>query len=565
MRKLRWAFYGLIFINAAAAIIACVGDTTTPVDGGGPDATTDNFVPPPDASGDAIADGEGGIGPAPTPDGGLVWLNHYNSNHGFSDLVVNESGGITYVIGGAFGTDPGAGNTFNFGSINLGPATGYDLFAGEVSSTGSSLVGKSAATSAVAGDAQSQNLDIYTTVAVDSSGNIYAYGSSTSASITLTSTLSGPTSFVVKLSPTGAPLWQHPYAEQNSGVDGPVSLAVSGSTLFAAMSYSGTLTYDNGVSVTSQSSEDVFITAIDTTTGATIWAKSYGSGGNDYVGQLTTTPQGDAILVGSLNGNLGEADAGFSIPQIGDSGTGQDLFVLKVSKTGTPTYGLAYGDPSSGVTPTSVAFNNGTIAIAGSFGGAVDFGKGTLTSVVGDGFVMTIDETTKQTKFVAQLTGSANDGFTSVALDPWGEVIAAGTYGQYNGGAQIGAKVLPQTSVAVAAMVLAKWDASGTLLWTDSYVPTLDGGGAPYGAPDAANGVESIVPTRIQTTNTGIIVLTGAMAGGTDFGQGYVSQLSTLHPPFKCGGTPLCNITFPPTCIYCPGVPVDGIIGTWRP
>jgi len=564
MRHLRLIFVTLVCVGAATGgFIACVGDApVTGGDGGGPDATSDNnVVPQPDASVDAPStDAEAGLGPAPTPDGGLVWLNHYNSNQGFNDLVVNENGSLTYVVAGSFLTDPNAGNQFHFGSVNLGPAPNVDLFSGAVTGTGTALWGKSAATTTNSGT----NVDSLTAVAVDSLGNVYAFGSSMSATVTLKDTLVGPTSFIVKLSPTGTPLWEHPYTSQSSTVTGPVSLGVSGSSLVVAMTYYTSVTYDTGKTVSSQGGSDVFVTSLDTNTGSTQWTESFGSSGNDSVTQIAMTPQGDAILVGPLMADMSEQDAGFSLPLIGDAGTGTDLYVIKISASGTPLYGLTYGDPASWVHATGVAYRNGTIAIAAGFGGSVDFGKGTLTSTSADGVVFTIDEATKKTNFSAQLAGTAYDSFTSVAIDPWGEVVATGTYGVYSpAAAQIGSQALPQTSISVAGMVLAKWNASGTLLWTHAYVPTLNGGGAPYSTPDAANGQQSVVGMRVQTTSTGVIVLTGSMTGGTDFGQGYQAPLSTIQTLFKCGGTPTCYLTN--TCKYCPGVPTDGLIGTWSP
>jgi len=362
------------------------------------------------------------------------------------------------------------------------------------------------------------------------------------------------------------------YSSAGNPIYGPVAITLAGSSLVIAVTFTGSITYDTSMTLNSQGSgdSDAFVTALDVSNGTTQWAGAFGSPNNDSINTIAATPAGDVVVAGTLNGTMqGLQGAGMPVGQLGDAGTGTDVYVLKIDSTGKATYNLVYGDPASGAYVGGIAYQNGTIAVAGSFSGNVNFGKGTFASTGADGMVFTVNETTKATTFAVQLAGAATDGFTSVALDPWGEVVAAGRYGNSNASAQLGPQPLQQTSLGTAGMVLAKWSPTGTLLWAHGYVPTLDGGAPPYLTPDASDVPQTIVPVRVQTTSTGLIVVTGTMVGGTDFGTGYEGQVSTYAwghcTCFTCNAT--CLIVNPPACCttVIPGWSADGIVGVWQP
>jgi hypothetical protein len=347
---------------------------------------------------------------------------------------------------------------------------------------------------------------------------------------------------------------------------------VAGSNVVVAASFSSSITYDTGMTLNSQtgSDEDVFITALDQAGGTTQWAGEFGSTNNDNVGAITATPTGAVLLAGLMTGTMqGLQGAGMPVTLLGDAGTGGDLYILKVDPSGKAIYNLVYGDPNSGTTAGGIAYGNGAIAVAGTFSGSIDFGKGTFTSMGNDGMLFVVDETSKKTTFATQLGGAASDGFTTVAIDPWGEIIGAGYYGNQNASAQLGSQVLQQTTLNTAGMVLAKWNPTGSLLWYHAYVPTLDGGAPPYVTPDSGNAPEAITPARVQVTSKGVVVVAGTMGGGADFGKGYEGQVSTFPwgrcTCFKC--YPGCFIINPPTCCNTPsaGWSADGILGVWQP
>lgn len=568
----------VLLVGPAIALARCVGGDDSSATDAGKDVTQQSDaasdVAQSDASTDAIVDV---APPPPTPDGSLVWLNHYNNNvfpgdTAFSDLAVNENGGLTYVAVGKFKTDPAAGNTYHFGTLNLGPATGTDVVSGGVNATGASVWATSATSNG--------SFDHYDSVAVDGQGNLYVLGGTDGTSIKFKNTLTGPTTFVAKLTATGTPLWEHAYSSTSTGgpISGPSHLVLSGTQVLVAMTFIDDITYDSGMTYNTASDAgfsqaDVFVAALDPATGATKWSGVYGNPTfSDSASAMAPTSDGSVILAGNMGGVMnavtGITGSAFPLSPNGDGSAGADAYVLKIDATGKATYGLVYGEATS-IVPNGVAYSNGTIALAMQFSGSVDFGKGTIASQNIDGVVFTIDETTKKTGFVAQLTGAATDLFRSVALDPWNEVIAAGTYGDTNASAQIGAQALPQTSFGVGGMVLAKWDPKGTLLWAHGFVPTLDGGAPPYSAFDVYNVHQNITPYRVLTTSTGQVVVTGVMTGGSDFGKGYSGQLSTFQNT-KCTCAicnALCYVGNPPLCCNTPipGNAGDGIMGVWLP
>src|SRR5690348_13020590 len=101
MRKLARVAIPLIGIGTLV-MVRCVGDSGTPGDGGGPDATQNDGSPADGSTNDGSpSDGSPGDAapPQPTPDGGILWFNHYNMNQGLNDISVPDSQGNMVIVG----------------------------------------------------------------------------------------------------------------------------------------------------------------------------------------------------------------------------------------------------------------------------------------------------------------------------------------------------------------------------------------------------------------------------------------------------------------------------------
>ncbi len=546
---------------------------------GGSDATSDATLS--DAS-DANVDSPP---PPPTPDGGLAWFQHFNTSYTFEDLAVNEKSGPTFVVAGGFATD--AGGMVTMGSHQIGPSMGNadDLLA-TLNASGvvwalTQQPGPVYVTDAGGCGAPSVNVDWFSSVAVDANGIIYVAGSTSSNLFILKDEFSGPTSFVAAFSAAGSPLWEHFYKVNNNVVNGAtdtfgtgdstnnpsgkMQLAASGNKVFVSFGFSGSLAYegDGGAPITSQSSQDVFVAALDTSTGATLWHTTFGSTADDTVEQIVTTTKGEVLLVGTMSGTMtGPSGTGFPLALVGDGGGGTDAYLVKLDGNGNAVYATAFGDQgSSNTTGATVAYANGAVAVGGYFFGTVDFGKGPVTAQAGvDGFLVVLDDATQKANYVAALAGSGDDYIRGVALDAWGDALVVGAYGNGNIGgssSQLGAStIFPQTLQDVNAMIVAKLSPTGTVLWSHALMPSAPDGGP----PSPSVGIAMLNGMRARATNAGQLVVAGGMNNGADFGSGYQPLLSAVPVTdschFVCFGGCKCN---------CNGPVVDGFVAAWQP
>jgi hypothetical protein len=569
--KVLWVF--ALGALGALCIVHCVGDDNATGDGG-TDATADGMQP--DGGGPSDSGGDGDVvSQPPLPDGSLAWFSHYGVNGyygAFQDLAVNGANG-TCVVGGQYQTDPSATNEVHIDGVTLFASDLADtLLINMNATTGKALSAVTNETgfldaSVVCVDPPADDEDYVMSVAVDSAGNAYIAGSSTSASITLGTSVNGPTSFVAKISGAGAYLWSHLFTVAggpvNTGNDSGslIHVAVSGSNVIVSFGWGGVLTYDSSQTLASGPGADIYVAALDQGTGNTTWHEAFGSSsGPDRVEQIATNASGNIYIVGGMAGTMtGLTGNGFPVGYVGDAGTTNgDAYVVELDPTGTPVMSLVYGDPNnlSGAYMRGVASSGGTLALVGYFAGTgpIDFGAGPVTSQGDDdGFVIAYDEATSTTKFVDILAGVATDGFDAVDVDPWGEVVAAGTYGRDSSSATLGTTLLPQPPTDTGGMVLAKWSATGTALWTHPFIPSAPDGGT-LNVPSE----EILVSVRVHTNSAGQVALIGNMSGGADFGSGYQSILSTLTPKYCLKAGNVCHCSgFEP--------PIDGFVGLWQP
>ena len=553
--KVHRVLWALAWVGAS--LVRCVGDdSVTPKDSGS-DALDDATLP--DAS-DANADA---LPPPPTPDGSLAWFQHFNTSYTFEDLAVNENSGPSFVVAGGFAT-PDGGGMVNMGTQQIGPSTGLadDLLATLNASGVVWAITQQPApvfvTDAGGCAAPTVNVDWFSSVAVDSNGIVYVAGSTSSNIFLLKDEFNGPKSFVAAFSATGTPLWEHFYTVDGNVVNGvtdtfgtddltnhppgKMQLAVSGNKLFVSFGFSGSLAFegDGGGPIASQGgSEDVFVGALDTSNGSTLWHTTFGSTNDDSVEQIVPTSNGDVLLVGTMNGTMtGPTGTGFPLSIIGDGGGGSDAYLVKLDGSGNAVYAMAFGDTgASNTNGASVSYANGLVAVSGYFFGTVDFGKGSVTAQAGvDGFLVVLDDATRKASYVATLAGSGDDYIRGVALDAWGDALVVGMYGNGNIGgssSQLGAStVFPQTVQSVNAMVVAKLSPTGSVLWSHALMPT----GPDGGAVDPSVNVAILDGVRARATNAGQLVVAGGMNNGADFGKGYQPLLSST------GVTDFCHL-----------------------
>jgi hypothetical protein len=105
-----------------------------------------------------------------------------------------------------------------------------------------------------------------------------------------------------------------------------------------------------------------------------------------------------------------------------------DVVVVRLSQNGDVVAQRRFGDASSQI-PFAAASVGGDLVIAGGFQGTLDLGATSLeSSGEDDVFVMRLDAALDPVWARRFGSASGSDSATSVAVDPSGDVVIAGTF-----------------------------------------------------------------------------------------------------------------------------------------
>ncbi|CAN5785813.1 hypothetical protein BH11BAC7_BH11BAC7_23430 [soil metagenome] len=141
--------------------------------------------------------------------------------------------------------------------------------------------------------------------------------------------------FVVKYNLSGTGIWKRKAG--GTGDDNGNSISVSGSLLYVAGDFSGTMSlFDTGpavATITSASGIDAFIIQYDATSGNYAWVKSERGTSTDKALSVSANPAGDVFLTGYFSGSL-PFGSGPSVTANAD-----DIFVTKYNSAGTFQWG----------------------------------------------------------------------------------------------------------------------------------------------------------------------------------------------------------------------------------
>ncbi|MEO7330274.1 MAG: hypothetical protein ABI193_16985 [Minicystis sp.] len=232
-------------------------------------------------------------------------------------------------------------------------------------------------------------------------------------------------------------------------------------------------------------------------TGTSLWAKRFGDAVAQSGAAVALTPSGGAVVIGSFAGG---ADFGGGVLT---SAGATDVFVASYDMTGALIWAKRFGDvgAQSGADVTVDA--QGNVIVIGDVAGSIDFGGGALASAgATDVFVAKLDPTGAQiwARRFGDVTAQNGRG---VAVDAMGNVLVTGAFAgklDFGGGAL--------TSAGATDIFLAKLkSANGDMLWGKRFGDAV----AQVGKSVAVDGL-------------GSVVVTGDMAGKTDFGGGNLTS-----------------------------------------
>ena len=327
------------------------------------------------------------------------------SDKGYGIAV--DSSGNTYVTGTFFGTA-------TFGNTSLISSGYYDIFIAKLSSSGTwQWAVKAASTSGNAGNA----------IAVDSSGNTYVTGyfhqTTTFGSISLVSSGSADI-FIAKLDTNGS--WQWAVKAGGSGADRGYGITIDSSGNAYSTGYiTGTATFGS-TSLVSSGGIDIFIAKLNSG-GSWQWAVKAGSTGSDVGYGIAVDSNGNAYATGSFTGT-----AAFGSTSLTSNG-GDDIFIAKLSSSGSWQWAVKAGGSGHEKGDGIAVDSNDNAYVTGYFNNAATFGRTSFSDDGGNNEIFVAKLSSSGSwQWVAKAGGSSEDYGKGIAVDSNGNAYVTGYF-----------------------------------------------------------------------------------------------------------------------------------------
>lgn len=304
--------------------------------------------------------------------------------------------------------------TMEIGGGVLTSAGGSDVYIARLNPSGGHVWSKRY------GNASSQSAN---GISVDEEGNLLVTGSfqgSIDFGGKLLTSEGSDDIFVAKLDASGKHLWSYSFG----GVGSQVGLRVGWDSyeyVFLAGRFAGTLNLSDGP-VTSQGLDDVFLAGLDSF-GDLQWAKGLGDVGYDYALGMAVEPlAGDVIVTGRFATSIDFGDGALT------SAGSDDVFLARLDYLGGPLWSKRFGDAQA-QSGSGVALDPaGDLFLAGDFSGSIDFGDGPLVSAGGMDIFVAKLSASGSPLWGKRFGDAAEQRVTSVASDATGNVLLTGYF-----------------------------------------------------------------------------------------------------------------------------------------
>ena len=350
-------------------------------------------------------------------------------------VAVDDSGNV-YITGQTNSTDfPTTAGALSENHAADGGT--YDMYVAKLSADGSSLL----FSTFIGGDGS----DTASSIAVDSVGNIYVAGGTSSTDMTTVNAyqgaLNGTSSdgMLLKLNSTGDTLLYSSYFG-GAGIETTSDLVVddSGVVHIVGRTSSALLPVKNAYDSTLDGSQDAYIASFDTTLSgpaSLIYSTYFGGGGSDDIRSLDVDADGNIIVAGLT-------DSAFALPIVNgyqtSGGGGNDAYVAKFSSDGsTLLYSTYLGGSLTDYANAVAVDSSGYIYVGGRTEGSFVTTGGAFDEIHGgggisDGFITKLDSTQSGAAslvYSTYLGGSSYDYVNGLDVDDNGTIYIAGYTG----------------------------------------------------------------------------------------------------------------------------------------
>ncbi len=428
--------------------------------------------------------------------GQVEWVRPAQGSSGYQvtpyGVAVDHSGN-NIVAGGFIGTvDFGGGSVSSFNSSIL-----RDIFVAKYTAQGTLSWFKHF------GNFGNVLDNVAFCVAVDSQDNVVVSGAfqgTLDFGGAILSSAAGLDIFVVKYSASGSLLWAKRFGGAYDDVGRGVAIDSANNIILAASFQSPNTSFD-GISLTPVGWADIALVKLSPA-GATLWAKRYGSSGNEMPCSVAVDRSGDVVVAGDF---FDTTDLGGGLVT---SAGGSDFFLAKYSGADgsyrwSKTGGSANSDHAHCVTTDP---NTGNVVVTGGFMGSANFGGGLVGGGSGGGLTL----------FLA--------GYGPLGNLLWLKTGGGDTAGDGDSGYGVkidGSGNLALTGQFDSAMNFGTWPQDPWLLGKGYFVASfgISGDAMPtYRWTKRASGLQQSCGTAVALSSTGKVIPVGCFSGTVDFG-----------------------------------------------
>ena len=345
--------------------------------------------------------------PGPTT-GPHTWSKNYgDAGNQYSLAVTHDAAGNVFMAGSFSGS-------LVFGGDTLTSTGGADIFVAKFGPDGVPAWGKSF---------DSGNNASARGVATDAQGNVVVVGQFTGKLNFGGAELSsvGPNfdeTFIVKLNSQGNHVWSNAYGDINSQIPHGVAISATGDIAMVG-DFQTDMIFD-AIKLSSVGGTDAFVAVFDSA-GAAKWAKGFGDVAAQSAHAVAFDSTGNVLLTGDTNGAIDFGQG--ALPLVGT----QNAWAAKLSGAGVVAWGKLYGaSKASGEGIGADA--TGNVYLAGDHEGKIDFGAGVLDNPNGPNvYVAKLDPQGKQ--IWSHTYGDGQSQHTKgLSIDGKGHPVVAGTF-----------------------------------------------------------------------------------------------------------------------------------------
>lgn len=275
--------------------------------------------------------------------------------------------------------------------------------------------------------------------------------------------------------------WLWTKSANGSGYDDGNSVSADATgNVFVTGGFGDTITFGS-ITLTSTSGSSVFIAKYDAN-GNVLWAKnSTGTSGGGDIGYSVSADAGGNVFV---TGWFDSPTITFGSTILTNAGGGfNDVFIAKYDANGNVLWAKSVGGTQIDQGFSVSADFGGNVFVTGFFNSsAITFGSTTLTKTGNANVFIAKYDANGNVLWAKCTAGTLNDVGSSVSADAGGNVFVTGWFSSPT--ITFGSTTL--TNAGSLNLFIAKYDASGNVLWAKSAVGTNQNGG--YSASADADG-----------------------------------------------------------------------------